>query len=406
MESVNPLIKWWVTPKLPSEDIFAKHNFITQWIIHPVKRRLARIWLRFLRMFGKIKVIGITGSTGKTTTTEILASILERNGKTVWSKVGVDPVYNIPNTILRCGFSTKYLILEMSVEYVNEMDYYLWLAVPDVGVITNIDSTHLKYLGSLQGVASEKGKMLKAISKSGTAVLNKDDEMCNSLINAISAKIIFFGKNAEVSFSGIKLNKDLSTDFILKLDDCTKNIHMNAYGKQFVDNALASAAVAKSLGINLLDIAMGINTFKRPPHRLNILKSSKYGLIFDDTYNSNPKAARESLDTFLSLSNGLDKFAVIGDMLELGNIEERAHRDLGKDVGDKGFTLLVGVGNAARYVIEEASIKIGNSNCFLAKDYREALEIIKPYLNKDTALFVKGSRSIHLDKLVEELIAS
>jgi len=402
-KTINPVISWWVTPKLPPEDVFARHNFATQWLIHPIKRRLARAHLASLKRHGNIKVIGITGSTGKTTTTEILASILGKDGKTVWSAQGIDPVYNIPNTILKAGTHTKYLILEMSVEYINEMEYYLWLANPDVGIVTNIAATHTEYLKTPQGVASEKGKLIKNLSHAGAAVLNKEDKLAGGLAKLTKAKVVYFGDDTDVSASDIKLNADLSTNFTLRLGKNTKSVHINALGRQFVNNALAAAGAAVFLGVSFDDIVAGIESFKRPNHRLNVFMSKCNGLIFDDTYNSNPKAAIESLGTFKMISDGRKKIAVIGDMLELGKYEESAHRELGKEAGAVGFSCLVGVGSAARFIVEEAAHRTGNKNCFLVGSYSEALDIIRPHLNKDSALFVKGSRFLHLDKLVGEL---
>lgn len=403
MNLKNRIIRWWVTSKLPPEDIWAKHNPFSQWLTHPIKRRLARAYLKFLRKHSDIKVIGITGSIGKTTTTEILASILGKDGKTVRSAEGVDPVYNIPNTILRAKPSTKYLILEMSVEYINEMDYYLWLAKPDVAIITNIAVTHTEYLKNPKGIAAEKGKLVKSLDKNGLAVLNDDDKIVRSFAKHTRAKVEFFGEKTNISASNIKLNNDLSTNFTLRVYMNTKDVHINALGKQFVSNALAAACAANALGIKIPEIASGIELFKRPTHRLNVFRSKKNGIIFDDTYNSNPRAASESLDTFLAISQNIDKIAVIGDMLELGRYEEDAHRELGKKAGKSGFKYLIGVGSAARFMVEEAAGVMGSENCFLVSNYSEALQIVKPFINKDTALFVKGSRSIHLDRLVDAL---
>src|SRR3989304_10463920 len=135
---VNKIIRWWVTPKLPLQDVFEKHNFISQWLMHPIKRRLARYYLKLIQKYTDITVIGVTGSAGKSTTVQMITSILKHRGKTHATPPSIDPVYNIPNTILKCVPGTKYLILEMSVEYPGEMDYYLWLAKPDIGVITKI----------------------------------------------------------------------------------------------------------------------------------------------------------------------------------------------------------------------------------------------------------------------------
>ncbi|KKS00659.1 MAG: UDP-N-acetylmuramoyl-tripeptide-D-alanyl-D-alanine ligase [Microgenomates group bacterium GW2011_GWC1_41_20] len=388
---------------LPPEDIFANHNFVSQWLTHPIKRRLAKAYLNYLRRHGEVEVIGITGSVGKTTTTAILASILKRVGKTVCSAEGVDPVYNIPNTILKATPATKFLILEMSVEYIDEMDYYLWLAKPDMGIITNIAVTHTEYLKNKEGVAEEKGKIIKYLDKNATAILNMDDPVVQKLGNNTKAKIVYFGEKTDVSASNIKINNDMSTNFTLKINMNTKIVHMNALGKQFVNNALAAAAAADSLGVGIDDIIKGIELFERPRHRLTVIKSDTNGIIFDDTYNSNPRAASESLDTFTEIAGTRKKIAVIGDMLELGKFEEQAHRELGKKAGSVGLSYLIGVGSAARFIVEEASKRMGNKYCFLVSNFSEALQITKPLLGKDTALFVKGSRSIHLDKLVESL---
>jgi UDP-N-acetylmuramoyl-tripeptide--D-alanyl-D-alanine ligase len=404
MKTINSVVRWWVTPKLPPEDIFAAHNFISQWLVHPVKRRLARWYLRLLQKYRAIKVIGVTGSTGKTTTTEMLGQILSTHGKTVWSREGVDPVYNIPNTILRVSWGTKYLILEMSVEYFNEMDYYLWLAKPDVGIVTNIATTHTEFLKNLEGIASEKGKLIRSLPAEGTAVLNIEDANVKALAKLADAKVCWYGRGSNIYAKEVSLNKNLSTSFTLVNRSDKKSVHINAFGKQFVANAVAASAAAVSLGLDLESIARGVERFRLCKHRLNIIVSRKYGTILDDTYNSNPKAAGESLATFNSLAGAKTKIAIIGDMLELGRFEEPSHRELGKKIGIMNFDYLVGVGDASKFVVEEAAKVMGPDKCFLTAKESEALPIVMPLLNKNSVLFVKGSRSIHLDKLVDSLI--
>ncbi len=404
MRKINPIIRWWVTPELPPEDIFASHNLISQWIIHPVKRRLARRYLKLLQKYTKIKVIGITGSTGKTTTTEILGSILSTQAKTCWSEENIDPVYNIPNTILKTSWGTKYLILEMSVEFVNEMGYYLWLVKPDIAIVTNIATTHTQFLKNVGGVSSEKSKLTKSLSENGIAVLNFEDPVVKTFAKSTKAKVCWYGRGSDIYAKDISLNKDLSTSFTLVTGKINRNVHMKAFGVQFVTNALAAAAAASSLGLGLESISAGIEKFKHLKHRLNIIRSKNHGIIFDDSYNSNPKAASESLDTFNKLAHSRKKIAVIGDMLELGQFEESSHKELGKKIGKMNFDYLIGVGSASRFVAEEAGKLMGQNKCFLTTNESEVLPILEPLLNKDSALFVKGSRSIHLDKLVDSLI--
>lgn len=403
MTNINSIVRWWVTPKLPPEDIYATHNFISQWVIHPVKRRLARWYLMLLQKYTNITVIGITGSTGKTTTTEILASILSTNGKTTWSREGIDPVYNIPNTVLRTLWGTKYLILEMSVEYLNEMDYYLWLAKPDLGIVTNVATTHTEYLKNIEGVAKEKSKLIKSLDKDGIALLNIEDEVVRSFAKFTNARICRYGQGSDIYAKEITLNKGMSTTFTLYIEKNKKVIHMNVYGEQFIKNAVAASAAAYSLGLNINCISKGIERFKYLNHRMKIIYSKKYGIIFDDSYNSNPKALEESLETFRKIA-GKNKIAVVGDMLELGKFEEYFHRDVGKKIGKMNFDYLIGVGKASRYIVEEAAKLMGNKRCFLTGNESEVYPIIKSLLSKDSVLFIKGSRSVRLDKLVDKLI--
>jgi UDP-N-acetylmuramoyl-tripeptide--D-alanyl-D-alanine ligase len=283
------------------------------------------------------------------------------------------------------------------------MNYYLWLVKPDVGIITNIATTHTQFLKTKEGVAAEKSKLIKVLSETGVAVLNVEDSLVKSFSKNTKAKICWYGEGSEIYAKNVKLNQDLSTSFTLYINKNKKYVHMNAFGKQFVNNAIASSAAAFSLGVNLENIVKGIQIFKLSPHRLNIFRTVSNGIIFDDSYNSNPKAANESLDTFNCLAGAKTKIAVIGDMLELGKFEESSHKELGKKISKMDFEYLICVGSATRFVLEEASKVIGENKCFLTTNWSEALGIIKPLLGHDTALFVKGSRSIYLDKLVHSL---
>src|SRR3990167_7445889 len=263
---VNSLIKWWVTPKLPYQDVYGLPllkekgvlsliNYrIIQWFSHPIKRRAARQYLRLLQHFTDIKVIGITGSVGKSTTSQMINSILKQNGSVVCTLPNVDSVYNIPNTILRCQPETKYLILEMSVEYPGEMDFYLWLAKPDIGVITNVFPSHTEFLGDVNGVLKEKGKLLLALSKSGKAVLNSDDARLADFAGKIKAKVVRF----------------------------------NGKGDIIIQNSSAATRVAETLGVGPETVKKGLGSYEMPRHRLEIVKLKSGATILDDTYNSNP----------------------------------------------------------------------------------------------------------------------
>jgi UDP-N-acetylmuramoyl-tripeptide--D-alanyl-D-alanine ligase len=380
MKKVNPLVKWWVTPKLPYHDIYETpllinkskltllSHIFSHWAIHPIKRRLARSYLKLLQATTDIKVVGITGSAGKTTTKEMLFSILKNEGRSVCTKTFLDPVWNIPNTILRTPPWTKYLILEMGVEYPGEMDFYLWLAKPDIGVITNIFPAHTEFLGSIERVLSEKGKLVLNLPGGGVAVLNSGDRRLAQLSARIKAKTEWFKSNPN----------------------------------PLVQDAGTARAVAKVLGVSRKNIKKGLENYRKPPHRLTQVRSKSGAFILDDSYNSNPWAAIATLGYFNKLAKG-KKIAVLGDMLELGEYDEIGHRQLGRQVAKSGFDTVIAVGKSSKFLIDEVNKGSGATHTYLFENALEALPIVKKSLGKDVSVLIKGSRSIGLDKLVDAL---
>jgi len=372
-------------------------------LIHPFKRRIAKYYLFFLRRLFGLKVIGITGSAGKTTTKEMLASILNLQGETKKSYANIDPVYNIPTTILKCSPKTRYLVLEMGVEFPKEMDFYLWLARPDIGVITNIYPTHTEFFKNIEGVLNEKKKLVEGILSSGTAILNSEDKKLKGLKEKLSAKTMWYGKGTEVQALGIKI-VGFNTVFSSKLGGSEKiKITLPVLGPQYVSNALAAASAAKMLGVGSKDIKRGLENFKVPEHRMKIKRLKSEAILMDDSYNSNPEAAKEAIKAMSLISGNRKKAIVFGDMLELGEWEEKYHKELGEFIGNEDVTKLICVGPAARATSNAAEKILGRGKVFWVLTWRAALEELRPFLGKDYVILVKGSRGIELDKLVAKL---
>ena len=401
-KKINPIVKWWVTPKLPYEDIFEKHNFFTQWIIHPIKRRLARSYLRFLKKYTDIKIIGVTGSDGKSTTVQMIYSILKEVDKTVSTPPSIDPVYNIPNTILRTSPRTKFLILEMSVEYKNEMDYYLWLAKPDVALVINIYPTHTQFFGNTKGVYEEKKKIATVLNKDDICILNKENKWTKKIAGGTSAKVLWFGNGSKVNATNIKM-RGFHSNFNLNFDGEMSKISMKVPGKIFVENAVAASAVAKALSIDLESIKIGLDGFEAPKQRMSIIKSKKGYVVLDESYNSNPKALEESLKVFVELAKERTKIAVLGDMLELGSLEEKEHAKIGRSLSKMGVDYLVAVGKASEVMAEEASKKMGKTNVFWSENAKGVAKVLEGIPTKNSLILIKGSRSIGLERVVSEI---
>jgi len=213
------------------------------FVIHPIKRRLAKYYLSILRKCFDIKVIGITGSAGKTSTKEMLSSILSLKGETIYSYANIDPVYNIPTTILKCRPSTKYLVLEMGVEYPGEMDFYLWLAKPNIAVITNINPTHLTYFKSVDNVYKEKVKLALFTGENDRVVLNREDTYLKKTIKDTRGMVTYFGKGTNVYSDKYRIKRSGSI-YTLNINGKRVAVNLPIIGRHFVNNSLAAAAVA------------------------------------------------------------------------------------------------------------------------------------------------------------------
>lgn len=412
---VSTLIQWWVTPKLPKEHIFISKEkmpkdwreilrvYTRKWLIHPIKRRIAKYYLVFLQKFCGLTVIGITGSAGKTTTKEMLASILSQKGETIATYKNIDSIYNIPTTILRCKPQTKFLVLEMGVEFSGEMDFYLWLARPTIGVITNIYPTHTQFLGNVEGVAKEKVKLIQALPKDGYAILNSESYFVKKYSKKTRAKITWYGKNTMIRAENQSITSKLDTKYTLNLMSSKINIHLPLLGEQFVSNSLAAVAVGYVCGASLDQIKAGLESLSKEEHRMVVIRHPSGAIILDDSYNNNPEAAKEALGTLKSISRNRKMIVVFGDMLELGELEERYHREMGKLIAFLGVDYLIGVGNASKTLVNEAEKSIPENHLRWVKKSENVYPILTPLLNRNGVVLVKGSRSIGLDKLVSKL---
>jgi UDP-N-acetylmuramoyl-tripeptide--D-alanyl-D-alanine ligase len=399
-------LSWWFGP-IPKEHLGitrkAPREYLLKLLIHPLKRRVAKYYLTLLKGLFGLKVVGITGSAGKTTSKEMTASILGEMGKTKASHANIDPVYNIPSTILRCSPLTRYLVLEMGVEYPGEMDFYLWMAKPDIALITNTYPTHTAFFKNTQGVAKEKGKLAETLKKNKFLVLYKDNKYLRDIAKRTKAETVWFGEGEKISAENIAIRSDASTDFTLVYGKSKINVRLNLIGRQFVNNALGAAAIAYCLGTNIKKVQQGLEKIKPLEHRMSVRRLASGAVLLDDSYNSNPQAAKEAVNTLKEFAGKRKMLVVFGDMLELGDLSLKAHRELGAYIAASGADSLIGVGQASKDTVASAALKMGEKAIWV-KETNQAYGPLKKSLTKDTIVLIKGSRSVGLDKLAAKLI--
>lgn len=416
LKKLKILLKNWAGEYLPENYLFFEkakrpkslHELLkaytARFLIHPLKRRIARYYLIFLKKIFGIKVIALTGSAGKTSSKDMISSILSLKGNTISTHKNIDPIFNIPTTILKCKPSTKFLVLEMSVEFPNEMDFYLWLAKPDLVMITNIYPTHTVYLNDINGVFREKSKIVKFLKKDSFVVLNKENEYLRGFGESLKNKVLWFGCGSQITAKNINYNLSGKTKFLLVNKKQKLPITLPVIGEQFVKNALAASAVCLALGMPLEIIKKGIESTVFPKHRMRIFQLKTGTYILDDSYNNNPQAAEEAIRTYIKLAGKLNKLIVFGDMLELGKFEKTYHKKLGEILGRLKIDYLIGVGKASKILSMEAEKKLGKDRVFSVENWQDALEIIENLVSDKQVILIKGSRSIGLDNLVDRLL--
>ncbi|MBI3802314.1 MAG: UDP-N-acetylmuramoyl-tripeptide--D-alanyl-D-alanine ligase [Nitrospirae bacterium] len=357
----------------------------------------------------QVPLIGVTGSNGKTTTKEMIAAILSRRGAVLKNEGNLNNHIGLPLSVLRLNADHRAAVLEIGISQKGEMQRLCEIARPTVGVITNIGPAHLEFLGSLAGVAEEKGKLFESVGAEGTAVINLDDPHLASWEGRASNRTTFSLEHpADVTGADLR-QAGSGIGFTLRIARTGEEgeILLATSGRHQAYNALAAAAVASSLGYRLDEIGAGLGAFRPVALRAELLEVNGKTILLD-AYNANPasmKAALEMLGTFVAPKRGAPrKVAILGDMLELGAHSERAHREIGRYAAAKGVDLLLTVGQWAEQVAEGA--RHAGLSADAVHAYADLLSLEKgliPQLREGDVLLIKGSRGMRMEALLPSL---
>jgi len=364
---------------------------------HTSRALLAKNYLKLLR---NVKVIGITGSVGKTLTQNAIYAVLSQKYKTVVGDENLDPTFRIPQTILKTKPWDQKIILEYGVEHPGDMDYYLSIAKPEIAVVTAIAPTHIKYFANVEGVFKEKLKLVKTLGKSDYAVLNSDDTYCHTMAKLTKAHIRWFGKSAKsgVKISDFHQNLD-GSKFRLSLKSQKATVSWKIVGEHQLNSAYVASTIGIIEGMTIDQIAKGLSKTQVPVHRLNVISVGKISIL-DDTYNSSPAAAKEAVNTLVALGQHKIKIAVFGDMKDLERLSKEAHQNLGKTIAASNINVLVTIGKEAETIGKAAKDFSFKGKIILAKNIREINDSISKLKMDDSVILVKGSRHAHLERLV------
>ena len=347
----------------------------------------------------QLPIIALTGSCGKTTVKEMIASILMMRGPTLFTQGNLNTEVGVPLTLLRLLPEHQAAVIEMGARKKNDIAYLMEITSPAVTLITNAGVAHLEIFGSERGIAEAKGEIFSRLSESGIAVVNRDDihaEYWQSLLNK-DQKVITFGLHpeAKITATDITIESQFS-QFKLLTDIGTEVIRLSAPGKHNILNALSAAATARALDFDLEMIKQGLERFMPVTGRLQLKTGLGGCSIIDDTYNANPISVRAALSV-LAMRPG-EKIFIMGDMFELGPEAILLHRQIGIEAKALGINQLYGVGT-----MTEAAVQGFGDQATHYPDKASLINAIKNTLNPNTTVLIKGSRGMRMEEIVTAL---
>jgi len=366
---------------------------------------IAAMWRRRFRL----PIIAITGSSGKTTTKEMIAAIAARARRVLVTEGNLNNQIGLPLTLLRIREEHQLAVVEMGTNSPGEIARLAAIAVPDIGLITNIGPAHLEGLGSLEAIREEKGALFHAMEGRGTALINCDDDAIRILARRRRGPCLTFGfaSGTDITARQMEVLGPQGIRFELVIDGTAVPVLLAAPGQHNVRNALAAAAAAWALGIERKEIAAGLSAFCPVPGRMEIRRLQNGVFMILDAYNANPASMREALMTLQGLRKKGRAVAILGDMLELGRRAEELHEEIGALLVKTGVDRIFLKGDLSRSMAAGA-MKEGLSEERIAyfDDPEELVAPLRSFLKKGDWLLFKGSRKMKMEEAAEGIISA
>jgi UDP-N-acetylmuramoyl-tripeptide--D-alanyl-D-alanine ligase len=361
-------------------------------------QQIARFWRRKL----DLRVIGVTGSVGKSTTKEVIAEVLDQRYRTVKSPGNMNNEIGLPLTILKIGPGTERAVLEMGLYVPGEIAFLCEIALPDIGVVTNIGTVHAERAGSQEDIYRGKSELVQALPANGVAILNKDDPWVRKMEELSKARVFFYGLDPSSNLWADEL-EGLGLEgirFRLHYQQEIMHVHVPMIGQHSVHTALRAAAVGLVDGLTWQEILDGLRQ-GRSQLRLTTVQTESGALLLDDSYNATPESMLAALNLLAELEGR--KVAVLGDMLELGQYEKQGHEMVGVRAAEVA-DLLITVGILS-HMIASAAQRAGLESQKISEfeNQDEAIKHLRKHLTKGDVVLVKGSHGIRMDHIVAAL---
>jgi UDP-N-acetylmuramoyl-tripeptide--D-alanyl-D-alanine ligase len=363
---------------------------------------------RYLRsILPNLKVIGITGSQGKTTTKDLLFAILSSVAPTIAPPGSHNNDLGVPLTLLRCSEDTKFCIVEMGARHRGDIARLAGIAQVDIGAVLNIGTAHIGEFGSSSALARAKGELIEALEPEAKAILGSYDQPTRDLIALAKCSVTTFGESSDAEVKGEQVSLiGGRANFLLVTAADSREVHLNYYGRHQVANALAAAAIAVELGIKLSRIADELSTAVPASRwRMEVRERGTDGVtIINDAYNANPESMAAAIELLAEWASaeGRPSWAVLGQMRELGASSVQGHQLIGRLVAERGISHLLVVGAGAGEILNGvAGMVIADAKS--AADSAAALRYLRAHVEPGALVLVKASRAEGLERIAQDL---
>lgn len=358
-----------------------------------------------LQKLPNILKISVTGSSGKTTTKDLLSDLAKLIGPVVAPIGSFNNEIGLPQTIFKCSEETKVLISEMGAREKGNISHLCEIVNPHISIILNIGSAHIEIFGSKENIVEAKSEIVQDLKETDFAILNKDDEYFGKISSKTKAKIISFGtKDADVLATEISFDELNRAQFKLNYKGQNSLVKLKIIGKHQVHNALAAAAAFLIKGVDLNKIAEILsNSVAKSELRMQYFESKTGIKVLNDSYNANPESMRAGLEVLQSIGNGKNTWAVLGEMRELGKESKIMHEKIAQLIIDFKIRNTLIVGQGAKYIYDYLMLNnyLGSTN--YVETVEEAIKNCKVLLAKNDLVLVKASRSIGLERVAKAI---
>ncbi len=349
-----------------------------------------------LARLAQVRVVGLTGSSGKTTTKDLIAHLLARLGPTIAPAGSLNNELGYPYTVLRADEGTRFLVLEMGARGAGHLRYLCEIARPDIGVVLNVGVAHLGEFGSVEAIAAAKGELVEALPPTGIAVLNADDDRVRAMAARTAARVVLAGEapDATVRAEDVTLDARGRPSYTLVTPAGRAPVTLGLAGRHQVANTLAAAAVAGELGLDLPTLAAALADLRPGSgRRMDVFDRPDGVTVIDDSYNANPASVSAALRALAVLGQGRRTIAVLGYLAELGEYERAGHEQVGRLAAELGVDRLIAVGAAAGPIRDgAATVATWRGESVLATDQQAAIAALRADLRRGDVVLVKGSR--------------